>query len=224
MCVSVLLFCFILLPEYLSTAVTFSVLIITDIFFYSLLTEAGISVLDVGCGEGGASILLAEHFPNSKFVGIDLVEDPIKYANSALREKNLDNIRFEVMDAHDIPEAWDSSFQFVMASDSLHDMAHPVDVIKIIKRILTPEGKFSVLEVNAHSQISQNKMMPYASTFYTNSLFHCMTVSLHAEGGEGKGNMWGREDTETALKEGGLTLLSVHAPDGWFNVHFLCKK
>lgn len=186
--------------------------------------ESGISVLDLGCGEGGASILLAEHFPKSKFVGIDLIEDPIKHARAAVAEKKLSNIQFEVMDAHKIPESWNSSFQFVLASDSLHDMAHPVQVIQIVKRILTPEGRFSVLEVNAHSQIRQNKTMPYASTFYTNSLFHCMTVSLHAEGGEGKGNMWGREDTVEALKEGGLKVLFVHTPEGWFNVHYLCQK
>jgi methylase of polypeptide subunit release factors len=40
----------------------------------------GIRVLDVGCGRGRALNLLANRFPNSRFVGIDLSEEAIKFA------------------------------------------------------------------------------------------------------------------------------------------------
>ncbi len=38
----------------------------------------GANMLDIGCGNGIALKLLAEEFPNSKFVGIDIDEDIIK--------------------------------------------------------------------------------------------------------------------------------------------------
>jgi len=44
--------------------------------------KEGSRVLDVGCGRGLALNLLATWFPNSRFVGIDLSEEAIKFARA----------------------------------------------------------------------------------------------------------------------------------------------
>ena len=61
----------------------------------------GIDVLDVGCGRGRALNLLAELYPNSHFVGIDLSQEAIDYANEEATRKGLNNISFEVKDVTD---------------------------------------------------------------------------------------------------------------------------
>ena len=43
--------------------------------------EAGIRVVDVGCGLGTATIMLAEAFPKSRFVGVDYHEESIQPGN-----------------------------------------------------------------------------------------------------------------------------------------------
>jgi ubiquinone/menaquinone biosynthesis C-methylase UbiE len=43
--------------------------------------EKGALVADVGCGRGRAIIKLAQAFPNSRFVGYDIFEPVIQYAN-----------------------------------------------------------------------------------------------------------------------------------------------
>ncbi|XP_072170890.1 S-adenosylmethionine-dependent methyltransferase Rv2258c-like [Diadema setosum] len=186
--------------------------------------DSGISVLDVGCGEGGASILLAKQFCNSRFVGVDICHYAISQAKAMAVEQDVQNVDFQVMDAHMMPDEWANKFDYVLASDSLHDMAHVSVALEMIQKVLTPDGYLSVLEVNAHSDIVDNMAMPFASTFYTNSLFHCMTVSLAAEGGEGHGNMWGREKTTAALRAGGFTVIDESVPEGWFNIHYVCKQ
>ncbi len=44
--------------------------------------EAGIEVIDVGCGAGGAVLELAQRFPKSRFRGIDLCEDAYEAAEA----------------------------------------------------------------------------------------------------------------------------------------------
>nr|XP_054758031.1 S-adenosylmethionine-dependent methyltransferase Rv2258c-like [Lytechinus pictus] len=186
--------------------------------------ESGITVLDVGCGEGGASILMAKQYPNSRFIGIDICDYAIQQAKGYSIDAEVDNVDFQVMDAHLMPDEWESKFDYVLASDSLHDMAHVGVVLRKITKVLKNGCHMSVLEVNARSDIVDNLSMPFASTFYTNSLFHCMTVSLAADGGEGLGNMWGREKTTAALNEGGFTVIDESVPEGWFNIHYVCIK
>ncbi|MCP4382950.1 MAG: methyltransferase domain-containing protein, partial [Hyphomicrobiales bacterium] len=60
--------------------------------------EAGIDVLDAGCGRGAALIAMAKRFPNSRFVGYDLGEDAIAHARGEARAAGLSNIRFEARD------------------------------------------------------------------------------------------------------------------------------
>ena len=48
--------------------------------------ESGIRVLDVGCGLGVLTVLLAEAFPNSTFVGVDYHAESIHQATSAAEE------------------------------------------------------------------------------------------------------------------------------------------
>ncbi len=187
-------------------------------------TEAGASCIDIGCGEGGLSIILAERFPKSSFRGIDIISNAIVDAKKSADKKKVDNTTFDVMDAHKMPDDWEGRFNFVVCWDSLHDMAKVDVVLKKIHHILAPGGIFSVVEVNAHSDCTKNMANPFASTFYTNSLFHCMSVSMSHEDGMGLGNMWGREDTIATLESNGFEVKDCSVPEGWFNVHYLCKK
>lgn len=188
------------------------------------MLDVGASVLDVGCGEGGLSLLFAERFPKSSFHGFDLITKAITAANESAKKKQLTNVTFDVLDAHEIPEDWEGRFQYVVCWDSLHDMARADFVLRKIHRILAPGGRMSVCEVNAHSDCTKNIGNPFASTFYTNSLFHCMTVSMASEGGMGLGNMWGKENTNKTLEANGFKVESCSVPEGWFNVHYLCTK
>jgi cyclopropane fatty-acyl-phospholipid synthase-like methyltransferase len=42
--------------------------------------EAGIDVMDAGCGQGSALIALAGRYPRSRFTGYDLSEEAIAHA------------------------------------------------------------------------------------------------------------------------------------------------
>jgi hypothetical protein len=58
--------------------------------------EAGIDVLDLGCGSGRALTLMARTYPKSRFTGYDISEEGIARAREGAQ--GLGNVRFEVRD------------------------------------------------------------------------------------------------------------------------------
>ena len=59
--------------------------------------ERGALVADVGCGHGASTILMAQAFPNSTFVGSDYHEGSIETARRRAQEAGVaDRVRFQV--------------------------------------------------------------------------------------------------------------------------------
>src|SRR5215470_3524065 len=57
--------------------------------------EAGASVADVGCGHGATTIIMAQAYPNSRFVGFDYHEPSIERARQAAVEAGVaDRVEF----------------------------------------------------------------------------------------------------------------------------------
>jgi len=169
--------------------------------------QAGIRVLDIGCGSGKALNLMARHFPNSSFVGYDLCAEPLVNAHQEAQKMGLSNVHFVQQDLTDfeLPEQYD----FITAFDAIHDQARPDKVLKCIYNALRDDGKFLMVDINASSHIEKNIDHPLGTLLYTISTMHCMSVSL-AQGGMGLGAMWGREKAIEMLKEAGFTHIQEH--------------
>lgn len=185
--------------------------------------EAGVALLDVGCGSGHVLNLLGRAFPASTFVGFDASERAIDQADGEAKEYGLTNVTFEVHDVAVLPNR--ARFDVVTAFDAIHDQAHPRRVLREIQRVLAPDGLFVMVDMNASSSLEENLRNPIAGYLYWVSLFHCMQVSL-AEGGEGLGAAWGVERAESLLREAGFsTVKRVPAPaSDPVNVIFVCQS
>jgi SAM-dependent methyltransferase len=117
----------------------------------------GISVADVGCGLGSAGILLAQAYPNSTFVGFDNHQPSITVARRRAGVAGVsDRVRFETATATGYP----GSYELVCAIDVLHDMADPVGVARHIRRSLTGDGTFLLVEPMASEQRRDDDSAP----------------------------------------------------------------
>lgn len=183
--------------------------------------EAGIDVLDVGCGEGVAILMMAQRFPRSRFVGLDIATDAIATAQAEAERAALKNARFVAQDAASF--AAPSSFDFVTAFDAIHDQAMPRRVLRSIREALRPGGMFLMVDIAASSNLERNLDNPFAPFLFTVSAMHCTTVSL-AQGGEGLGACWGEEKARELLTEAGFTAIEVSRVDGdSLNAYYLCR-
>ncbi|XP_078607400.1 S-adenosylmethionine-dependent methyltransferase Rv2258c-like [Branchiostoma floridae x Branchiostoma japonicum] len=186
--------------------------------------ESGIRVHDAGCGRGITTLILAQHFPNSTFVGTDLDRDAVQWAATESNRLGLVNTTFQVQDVAKLPADWSDSFDYVLAWDAIHDQADPEGVLRELYRTLKCNGLFSMIDIRSHTELADNLDNPAAPMLYGASLLHCMPVSLYF-GGRGLGNMWGQELAVSMLQETKFTNIRfLDVPDSPANIHFLCQK
>ncbi len=170
----------------------------------------GIRVLDAGCGQGRILTRLAELFPGSRFVGMDLSQEATEAARGRAAEKGLSNIEFVAIDLSDFHETADpEAFDFVTTFDAIHDQAKPLNVLKGIHRTLRADGVYLMQDISGTSHVHKDVDHPIGTFLYTISCMHCMTVSL-AQGGEGLGAMWGEETTHEYLRRAGFRSIETH--------------
>jgi ubiquinone/menaquinone biosynthesis C-methylase UbiE len=170
-------------------------------------------VLDVGCGSGRIINRLAEIYPNSYFVGMDLSDDAIETARGESSTKGLQNVRFVTADLSDFDETSEpEAFDFITTFDAIHDQAQPGRVLKGIYRALKPDGIYLMQDIKGSSHVHKNIDHPLGTFLYAVSCMHCMTVSL-AQGGEGIGAMWGEEKTGEYLQRAGFRSIETHRLD-----------
>jgi hypothetical protein len=183
--------------------------------------EAGIDVIDIGCGSGHAINVLARAFPNSRFHGLDMSDEGIAAARAEATTWGLANVRFEVGDAASLPAA---SFDLVTAFDMIHDLARPADVLASVQTALRPVGVFLMVDMAASSNLEENIGHPFGPLLYGFSLFHCMTVSL-AQGGAGLGTVWGEQVAREMLAEAGFGSVDTVSVDGDpLNLYYICRR
>ena len=172
--------------------------------------EAGIDVLDVGCGAGGAMVALAAAFRRSRFTGYDCSAEAVAAAGAEASRRGLRNVHFAARDAAE--PFGHHSFDLVTAFDAIHDQVKPDRVLKNIADALRPAGTFLMVDVRASSHHHHNVGHPVGPFLYAMSCIHCVSVSL-AGGGPGLGAAWGEEKATDMLREAGFTDVHVARPE-----------
>jgi ubiquinone/menaquinone biosynthesis C-methylase UbiE len=112
----------------------------TPAFFEMLPDVLGLSGIDIGCGEGHNTRLLAAR--GARVTAVDFVSEFVQAAAS----EHPGGIRYAVADALRLPFA-DGYFDFATAFMSLMDVAGPEGALPEIARVLRPGGflQFSIV-------------------------------------------------------------------------------
>jgi SAM-dependent methyltransferase len=182
----------------------------------------GADVLDVGCGSGRALARLAEAFPNSRFLGVDICGRAIEAARAQARALGLRNLAFELHDAAE--PCGEGRFDLVTAFDAIHDQAAPVAVLATVAATLRPDGVFLMQDIAGTGALHEDAANPLAVFLYTVSCMHCTTVSL-AAGGAGLGAMWGERTARRMLAEAGFGSVDVQLlPRDPVSLYYVARK
>ena len=176
--------------------------------------RSGAKVADVGCGVGFSTLLMAEAYPESRFVGYDFHEPSIEEARQHAQRHGLgERVRFEVAAAKDIAER---DFDLVTMYDCLHDMGDPRGCAAHMRAILAPGGSWMIVEPIAGDSPAQN-MNPVGRLYYNASTMICVPTSLDQEVGEGLGAQAGEARLSEVVRSGGFASVR-RATEGPFNM------
>jgi SAM-dependent methyltransferase len=182
--------------------------------------RAGARVADIGCGHGASTIIMAQAYPTSRFIGFDSHPESIDAANARARKAGIaDRCRFEVAGAKDFPG---TDYDLVTVFDALHDMGDPAGASRHVLSRLAPGGSWMIVEPYAGDRIEEN-LNPVGRAYYAASTLICTPCSLAQEVGLALGAQAGEARLRDIVQGAGFTTFrrAVQSP---FNLVFEAKS
>ncbi|CAM5351387.1 class I SAM-dependent methyltransferase [Rhodanobacter lindaniclasticus] len=147
---------------------------------------------DIGCGHGASTILMAQSFPKSSFVGFDYHAPSIDVARERAKAAGVKNATFEVADATNYPGR---DYDLIAFFDCLHDMGDPVGAARHARQAMKSDGNCMLVEPLAGDRVQDN-LNPVGRVYYGASSQICVPVSLAR-----KGPALGAQAGEARLRE-----------------------
>ena len=164
--------------------------------------KTGAKVADVGCGLGTSTILMAQAYPKSTFVGFDYHDGSINMAREAAAKAGVgDRVKFEVAKAKDYPG---KGFDLVAFFDCLHDMGDPEGAARHVKESMASDGAWMIVEPFANDKL-EDKLNPIGRVYYAASTMLCTPASLSQEVGLALGAQAGEGRLSKILKAAGFS-------------------
>jgi SAM-dependent methyltransferase len=162
--------------------------------------HAGARVADIGCGHGASTLILAEAFPESAFVGFDAHDGSIAVARKRAAEAGLaDRLSFEEASA----KSFTGPFDLVCFFDCLHDMGDPLGACRNVREQLAPGGSVLLVEPFANDDLAAN-LNPVGAVYYGFSTLLCTPSSLSQEVGTALGAQAGETRLRQLMTEAGF--------------------
>jgi 2-polyprenyl-3-methyl-5-hydroxy-6-metoxy-1,4-benzoquinol methylase len=178
--------------------------------------ERGARVADVGCGHGSSTILMAQAYPNSTFIGTDYHGGSIETARRRAREAGVDGrVQFDTAPA--AAYAGDG-YDLITMFDCLHDMGDPVGAARHVHGTLKPDGTWMIVEPNAADRVEGN-LNPVGRAYYAFSTLLCTPASLSQEVGLALGAQAGEARIRDVVTAAGFTRFR-RAAETPFNIVF----
>ena len=164
--------------------------------------EAGTPVADVGCGHGHSTVLMAEAFPRSRFVGFDTHAPSVAEARRLAEQAGLGRrALFSVAGATEYPE---DGYGLICFFDCLHDFGDPVAAARHAAGALAPGGTVLLVEPFAADHVDE-AVSPVARLYYAGSTLMCCPHAISEGGRLVLGAQAGEARLAEVFREAGFT-------------------
>jgi SAM-dependent methyltransferase len=164
--------------------------------------RAGGVVADVGCGHGASTIIMAQAYPRSRFVGFDTHRVSIERARQNARAAGVeDRVQFQVASALDFPIAR-GGYDLIAYFDCIHDMASPGAALRWAREALAPDGRVLMVEPMAGERTEEN--LNIVGRVYSAASVLICTANALAGGGTGLGTLASEASLRSLYEDAGF--------------------
>ena len=141
------------------------------------LKSKGGRVLDVGCGDGWASISLAKSFPLTKIDAIDADSLSIDNAKKNVRIEGLEN-RITLHQSLIEKANFKENYDLVMTFESIHDMPYPIEALQKMRDVVSPNGAILIGDVSMKEKLEEKNNFT-GKLYYNFSVLLCLPQSVN---------------------------------------------
>ena len=115
--------------------------------------KKGMNVLDVGCGTGAITRIIAEIVNPGRVIGIDFSAERLEIAKGLAHEAGIENVEFiqcDILQERDFSNWPKNFFNLVWSRFLFEYLKKPEEVLRKLKELVAPGGKVVVADLDGH--------------------------------------------------------------------------
>jgi ubiquinone/menaquinone biosynthesis C-methylase UbiE len=118
----------------------------------NLGVEPGMTVCDMGCGNGFYSLKLAKLVgPTGKVLAVDIQPEMLSLLKRRAEDQDLDNLQ-PILGSLADPHLPDGQVDLILCVDVYHEFSHPQLMLKAMRQALAPDGLLVLVEYRAEDR------------------------------------------------------------------------
>jgi ubiquinone/menaquinone biosynthesis C-methylase UbiE len=111
--------------------------------------KPGMTVCDMGCGNGFYTIQLAERVgPTGEVLAVDIQPEMLRLMEARAAEKGIENITSLFGTVVD-PKLPEGEVDLILCVDVYHEFSHPEQMLAAMRKSLKPDGRIVLVEFRA---------------------------------------------------------------------------
>lgn len=118
---------------------------LSELLHHDTIFKAGDRILEVGCGTGSQTVIIAQKNPHTHFMSIDHSAESLNQAKKVIEQNKIQNVTFKQADIFNLPFK-NKSFDAIFICFVLEHLSSPLKALKKLKKVLKRGGKIIAIE------------------------------------------------------------------------------
>lgn len=119
---------------------------IEEYLHYDTIWEKESKILEVGCGVGAQTEIIAQKNTDCKIDSIDISKESIIKARRRIKELGISNVKFQISDVNELNLKEEERYDHVFVCFVLEHISNPKKMLKHINTLIKPGGSITIIE------------------------------------------------------------------------------